>query len=381
MKTFSKTLLKVALVAGILFVLFLLFAPFYLKESLTYWYPNLDDYKIFANNEVKSTHPQPWKLAANYNQEKLPEDAIGYLEEHNTTAFLVIQNGEIIHEQYWKDCQDSTASNMFSVTKSIVSLLIGVAIEEGKITSIKERIGNYLPEFSKDNRGDITIQNLLTMSSGLDWDEQYSSPFSVTTQAYYGNNLRELVMKQKSITAPGKTFKYLSSDTQLLAYILEKATGQTISDYAQEKIWQPIGAEYKAIWSKDGENGDERAFCCFHTNAKDIARIGQLILNNGNWNGMQIVPEKYIKGVTRPLKGMLDKNGAALDHYGYQWWILPTAKEAIPYMRGHKGQYIYSVRSKNAVIVRLGEDKDKRELGPITADIPKYLEMGLSLIP
>lgn len=377
---FSKTLIKIALAIVLCVVLFLLFAPFYLKKSLTYWYPNLDDYKIFANNEVITTQPLPWQQSDNYNNKELSKENIDYLEAHKTTAFLIIQDGKILYEKYWKECADSTASNMFSVTKSIVSLCIGVAIEEGKIPSVNAKIGDYIPEFSNDARGNITIRNLLTMSSGLDWDEQYSSPFSITTQAYYGNNLRELVTSQKYLTTPGKQFKYLSGDTQLLAYIVEEVTGGTISEYAQEKIWKPIGAEHKAIWSKDGENGDERAFCCFHTNAKDIARIGQLVLNKGMWNGKQIVPKNYIVEATTPAKDLLDKNGETLDFYGYQWWILHTKNMEIPYMRGHKGQYIYSIPEKNAVVVRLGKEKDDKRIGYITEDIIKYIDMALSLL-
>lgn len=376
----SKILIRTILAILIGVALFLFFAPFYLKQSLTYWYPNLDDYKIFANNEVVTAHPTPWQHSYNYNTKELSNEDIEYLEAHKTTAFVIIQNGKIRYERYWRECTDSTASNMFSVTKSIVSLCVGIAIEEGKLPSVNTPIGDYIPEFSNDDRGSITIRNLLTMSSGLDWDEQYSSPFSITTQAYYGNNLRELVTGQKCIITPGKYFKYLSGNTQLLAYVVEKATGTTISEYAQEKIWKLIGAEHRAIWSKDGENGDERAFCCFHTNAKDIARIGQLVLNKGRWNGKQVIPEQYITEATSPAKDLLDKNGKILDFYGYQWWILHTKGMEIPYMRGHKGQYIYSIPEKNAVVVRLGEEKDDKEIGYITTDIVEYVRMALSLL-
>lgn len=376
-RSYKKGLL---LIVGIV-VLFLIATPFYLKKSLIYWYPNLDDYKIFANNTVENSQPMAWELAANYNQQELPKADLSYLKSHETTAYLIIQDGKIIYEKYWKDCADSTASNLFSATKSIVSLLVGVAIDEGKISSVQEKIGNYLPEFANDERGNITIRNLLTMSSGLDWEEKYTSPFSVTTQAYYGNDLRKLVMEQKLKTTPGKQFKYLSADTQLLAFIVEKATGMTISQYAQEKLWKRIGAEHKAIWSKDAENGDERAFCCFHTNAKDIARIGQLILNKGKWNGIQIVSENYIKETTQPAADLKDEFGNfPLDYYGYQWWILHLKNLEIPYMRGHKGQYIYSIWEKNAVVVRLGKQIEEKEVREITEDIKKYVEMALPLL-
>lgn len=380
MRRLAKIILYIVSFLGILVILFIIFTPFYLKKSLTYWYPDLDDYKIFSNNDVTTAQPEPWELASTYNKKILSNKDIEYLESHKSTAFLVIQNEKILYERYWRDCTDSTASNLFSATKSIVSLLVGIAIDEGKITSINESIGKYIPEFANDKRGDITIRNLLTMSSGLDWDEQYTSPFSITTKAYYGNNLRELVTSQKLIATPGKQTKYLSGDTQLLAYVVEKATGISISDYATEKIWKVIGAEHKAIWSKDGENGDERAFCCFHTNAKDIARIGQLVLNKGMWKGKKVVSESYISEATQAASDLIDEDGNSVDFYGYQWWILPVHNMKIPYMRGHKGQYIYSIPEKNAVVVRLGEEKDEKEIGHITEDIERYLTIGLSII-
>lgn len=371
--------IKIVAVSVVTILLVFIFSPFYLRQGLIHLFPNLDDYKIFYNNIVDvSNEPQHWDVAS--EKKILPDEDAKYLSTHETTAFLVIQNGKILYENYWENTDEKTPSNTFSVTKSIVSLLIGIALDEEKIQSLDEPIGKYIPEFANDERGKITILDLLTMSSGLDWDEHYSSPFSITTKAYYGNNLREVVTSQKLIAEPGKVFKYLSGNTQLLAYIVEKATKKTISEYAQEKIWTKIGAEHKAIWSKDASDGDERAFCCFHTNAKDIARIGQLVLNKGNWNGTQIVPENYITKATSPADFLVDEKGKRLDYYGYQWWILNEAGYRTPYMRGHKGQYIYSIPEKNAVIVRLGKKKDKEEIGPITADIIRYFHIGLALL-
>lgn len=371
--------MKIVAVSVVTILLVFIFSPFYLRQGLIHLFPNLDDYKIFYNNIVDvSNEPQHWDVAS--EKKILPDEDAKYLSTHETTAFLVIQNGKILYENYWENTDEKTPSNTFSVTKSIVSLLIGIALDEEKIQSLDEPIGKYIPEFANDERGEITILDLLTMSSGLDWDEHYSSPFSITTKAYYGNNLREVVTSQKLIAEPGKVFKYLSGNTQLLAYIVEKATKKTISEYAQEKIWTKIGAEHKAIWSKDASDGDERAFCCFHTNAKDIARIGQLVLNKGNWNGTQIVPENYITKATSPADFLVDEKGKRLDYYGYQWWILNEAGYRTPYMRGHKGQYIYSIPEKNAVIVRLGKKKDKEEIGPITADIIRYFHIGLALL-
>ncbi|MFA8434447.1 MAG: serine hydrolase domain-containing protein [Marinifilaceae bacterium] len=361
--------------------IFFLLAPRYLSTSLIYWYANIDDYKIFKNHEVNTGPADEWKLSTEYNQYTLPETDRVYLESHESIAYLVIQNGEIMYEEYWDGYDDQSLSNIFSATKSIVSLLIGIAIDEGKIKSVEEPIGKYLPEFAKDSKGEITIKNLLTMSSGLDWDEAYSNPLSITTKSYYGKRLRKVSMDQNLIEKPGKRFRYQSGNTQLLAFIVEAATGETISEYAAQKLWIPMGAKEKALWSLDKKQGDEKSFCCFNSNARDIARFGQLVLNKGSWKGKQIVSEDYITSATTPAAYLLNETKEkALDHYGYQWWVLPYNGMNIPYMRGHRGQYIYSIPEKNAVVVRLGKLKDKEKHGPITMDIPKYVDIAMKIL-
>ncbi len=359
----------------------MLLAPQYLRTSLIYWFANIDDYTIFENREVLVENGEKWPQNENYNHYQLDSIDRNYLEDHQTVAYLVIQNGEILYEEYWDDYGKESLSNIFSATKSIVSLLIGIAIDQGKINSINDPIGKYLPEFSKDDRGMITIKNLLSMSSGLDWDEAYSSPFSITTKAYYGKNLRKVSTNQQLIETPGVRFRYQSGNTQLLAFIVEAATGETVSKYAEQMLWKPMHATQKALWSEDKKEGDEKAFCCFTSNARDLARFGQLILNKGQWENKQLVSEDYILEATRPASELLNEEKTApLNFYGYQFWVLPYQGINIPYMRGHLGQYIYSIREKNAVVVRLGKQKDKIHKGPITIDIPRYIDIASKII-
>jgi CubicO group peptidase (beta-lactamase class C family) len=374
---FAKFLIAVLILAG----LWMMLAPSYLRTSLIYWYANIDDYKIFTNKQVNTGNGSDWPEAANYNQYKITDEDRAYLENHETVAYLIIQNGEIVHEEYWDEYGPDSHSNIFSATKSIVSLLIGTAIDEGKINSVDDPIGKYLPEFANDKRGDITIKNLLTMSSGLDWDEAYSSPTSITTKAYYGKKLREVSVDQQLIEEPGVRFRYQSGNTQLLAFIVEKATGETISKYAERKLWKPMQAVETALWSTDKKDGDEKSFCCFNTNARDAARFGQLVLNHGKWNGKQLISEEYMKQATTAASYLLDETKTEpLDHYGYQYWVLPHKGMNIPYMRGHRGQYIYSIAEKNAVVVRFGKMKDEISNGRITMDIPKYVDIALKIL-
>ena len=377
MSRLSKTVLVLAIAVG----LWMLLAPKYLRTSLIYWYANLDDYTIFENKEVSVENGADWADADNYNKQELDQTDRVYLENHETVAYLIIQDGKVLFEEYWDGYGTDSHSNIFSATKSIVSLLIGIAIDEGKIKSVDEPIGNYLTEFSTDERGKITIKELLTMSSGLDWNEIYSSPTSITTKAYYGKNLREVSTDQQLIEKPGVRFRYQSGNTQLLAFIVEEATGETISKYAERKLWKPMNAVKPALWSVDKKDGDEKSFCCFNTNARDAARFGQLVLNKGQWNGQQLVSENYITDATQAASFLLnEEKSAALDCYGYQYWVLPYKGMNIPYMRGHRGQYIYAIAEKNAVVVRLGKQKDKEKQGQITMDIPKYVDIALKIL-
>jgi len=196
------------------------------------------------------------------------------------------------------------------------------------------------------------------MSSGLNWDESYSSPFSMTTEAYYGHDLPALIDKLRAVDEPGKRWKYLSGNTEVLAMILEKATGIRVGEYAEEKLWQPLGMENDALWSTDKANGTEKAYCCINSNARDFAKIGKLYLHYGNWNGTQIVDSQYVNASVAPTL-LEDPNSAdPVDFYGYQWWMIPEYKDfKVFYARGILGQYIIVLPEQNIVIVRLGKTR------------------------
>ena len=374
-------LVKILVIILILAGAWMLIAPNYLRTSLIYWYANIDDYTIFENKEVSVENGKDWPEDSNYNKFTLDSIDRAYLENNETVAYLVIQDGKVLYEEYWDDYGTESLSNLFSATKSIVSLLIGIAIDQGKINSINDPVGKYLKEFSEDERGNITIKNLLTMSSGLDWDEAYSSPTSITTKAYYGKKLREVSTNQHLVEKPGVRFRYQSGNTQLLSFIIEEATGETIAKYAEHMLWKPMQATQPALWSLDKKEGDEKAFCCFNTNARDAARFGQLVLNKGKWNGVPLVSEEYITEATKAASYLLNEEKTEpLNFYGFQYWILPYSRMNIPYMRGHLGQYIYSIAEKNAVVVRLGKQKDKIKQGQITLDIPKYVDIAMKII-
>lgn len=342
--------------------------------------PSIGEYEIFSNREVKAGISQTWYVSKQSNTKKISEQHEKQFDEMQTVAFLIVKNDSIIHEQYWDGYGEDSKSNSFSMAKTFISMLIGCAIDEGKIKNVDEPVSDFLPEFKYGENSKLTIKHLLTMSSGINFDENYVNPIAYPAAAYYGSDLKKLTYGYKVTEEPGKTFKYLSGNTELLGFILEKATGKTVSEYMSEKIWKPVGAKNTALWSLDHENGMEKAYCCFNSNARDFARLGKLFLNSGKWNGNQIISSDYFLNSVK-LANLVDVNGNQNKKYGYAWWIMPDYKgHYIYYARGILGQYIFCIPDKKMVVVRLGK---KRENPLPTDDHPKdafyYLDAALEM--
>jgi len=324
-------------------------------------YANITDHKIFPSRVIhKSTIPFTFHRSKNGNlpkkiiaKNKLDHneefDFDNYLQESKTVAFLIIQNDTIKYENYFNGYEQSSVSASFSMAKSVVSILIGIAIDDGLIKSVNEPITNYIPELKENGFDKVTIEHLLQMTSGLDFNESYVSPFSEASSYYYGTNLRKAIPKLKLKRDTEQEFEYTSGSPQILGLILERVIKEkTVTQYLEEKLWIPLGMEYEASWSLDRKkNGLEKTYCCINARARDFAKIGRLYLNNGNWNGKQIVSKEWVTKSTKveTLKG-------SVPYYQYQWWI-PNENSFMA--EGHLGQFIYVNPSKKLVIVRLGE--------------------------
>lgn len=378
----SRKRLRISSAILVLIALFFLCMPTYMREALIHWYPDISDTYLFASHTIEKPDTcWEWPVAPDCNTYVLDSADNAYLDELKTVAFLVIQNDSILYEEYREDWTPRTLSNIFSATKSIVGLLIGVACDEGYIKSLDDPVGKYLPEFQQGEKSRITVRNLLTMSSGLNWDEAYTALFSKTTQAYYGDNIRELVMGLEPETEPGKQYSYKSGDTQLLSFVLEAATGRTISDYAQEKLWKPMQACNDALWNLDKKGGDEKSYCCFNTTARDVARFARLMLHNGNWNGRQLVSEAYMAEAMAPAAYLENEFGdGALDYYGFQIWIVHYKGMQFPAFRGLGGQYIFAIPQKNAIVVRLGHKRSDEYNREKTIDLDRYLDIAFKIL-
>ncbi|MBM6865005.1 serine hydrolase [Bacteroides caecigallinarum] len=378
MKTWKKILIAIPVAVIIAY----LCLPFYAKKALIYWFPTIDDLNIFEHATVHAPDScWEWAISDKYNSYKLSKKDSAYIDDMKTVSFLVIRNDSILYETYRGGWNDTLTSNLFSATKSIVGMLVGIAMDEGKIGSVDDKVMKYIPEYNRGRQKDITIRNLLTMSAGMDWDEAYASLFSVTTHGYYGNDLYKLIMGLDIVDTPGVQYSYRSGETQLLSFVLEAATGETISKYAEKKLWRPMMAGQDAFWLLDKKDGDEKSFCCFHTTARDAARFGRLMLNMGNWNGRQLVSRKYMEEALAPASYLKDQWGKdPLTYYGYQTWIMNYNGERCPYFRGMLGQYIIAIPSKNAVVVRLGHKRSREYVKELTTDIIRYMEIAEKIL-
>jgi CubicO group peptidase (beta-lactamase class C family) len=346
-------------------------------KEIAYNFADIDDYKIFSNNRVPVGTPQPWNASINFNKPVLTDSLKGLLERIQSIGLTVIKNDSLLFEKFWDGYGDTSYSGSFSIAKSITSLLIGVALKEGKIKSLEEPVGNYLPEFSTGDKTKVRIIDLLTMSSGTNWDESYANPFSVTAELYYSNDVYKTATGVKMIRQPGTYHSYKSGDTQLLGLVLEKATGKSLSVYASEKLWQPMGAEHPALWSTDRDGGNEKAYCCFNSNTRDFARIGKLMLDSGRWNGNEIITPAYYGQSIKPCM-IPDNSGQPCNYYGLQWWLVPY-EPGVFYARGILGQYIIVMPAQHIIIVRLGKRRSNKRIGTVPEEVNALIQWGKTL--
>lgn len=272
------------------------------------------------------------------------------LANSDTYAFLVIRNDSILYEKYFGTLTDKTLMPSFSVAKSFVATLAEIAHEEGKISSFGQPITDYLPFLLKNDPAfaHITIQHLLDMRSGIKSSENYGNPFSDVLKLGFTKNMMGRIRRLKIEKAPGEQ-EYKSVNTQLLALIVEKATGKKIQDYLVEKLWQPLGMETAATWNIDSKQHKvAKAFCCINATARDFAKLGRLYLNQGNWNGRQLLSSHWIN-TTVHADTMQKYEG-----YKNQWWggnrneYFPDSAQAANFASRNSGSKMFVYTPKNS---------------------------------
>ncbi len=316
----------------------------YLKGKMS---AHIDDGKFFSYNVIAADNPIPWEKDSEYNKISLPKNIVDDLHHSNTASFLVVKNGKIIHEQYWNGYNELSKTNSFSMAKAVTVMLLGKAIEEGKISSVDDRFTDYFPEFkNKEFAENLTLKNLAQMESGLNWQEDYKNPFLPNAKVYYGRSLIKATFSRKFKQHPGERFEYQSGSTQLLGFAVRKAVNQTLASYSSEKIWTPLGMEQDAEWSTD-ESGMEKTYCCIHSTTRDFAKLGQMFLNDGKAGDQQILNLDFVNQMRAPTE-------KSDEIYGMGFWINYDNPIKHYYFLGLQGQYIIMVPEHNMVIVRTG---------------------------
>jgi CubicO group peptidase (beta-lactamase class C family) len=333
----------------------------------------ISDYEYFDNRDIKSLNPQPWALHKKYNTVSESYALQNLNAGGKTKSFLVIKNDSILFEKYYDGYDQNSLSNSFSVAKSIVTSMMGKAIMEGKIKGLDQPVSDYFEEYKEGLASVLTVGNLATMSSGMDWSEKYYSVINITSESYFTKDLRSVILRQKIIDKPGQGFRYSSGDTQLLGMVIEKATGISLSEYLSEKFWKPMGAENNALWQIDSENyGMEKAYCCIAATARDFARFGKLYINKGKWNDEVILDSSFVELSIQP--SFKDS-----PYYGYGWWLYDYEGKKVFTMNGHRGQFVISFPEENIIIVRQGDFNEKGRVSYGTGDLYKYISEGYKL--
>ncbi|MCC5962542.1 MAG: serine hydrolase [Rhodobacteraceae bacterium] len=305
--------------------------------------------------------PQP--LPDSYDFGGTTQDLAAFLDRTETTGLLVVHRGAITHEDYRLGADDTALFTSWSVAKSVLSVLIGIAMDEGHIASLRDPIGEYVPALADSGYADVPIEDALTMSSGIAFDEDYDNPRSDINMLFFramalGTPIEDSIAALHSIRAPGAFNAYASSDTMALGLLLEAATGERVADYLATRLWAPMGAEADATWSTD-RTGREIALCCLNATLRDYARFGRLYLEGGAREGRQIVPADWVRASVTPEAAHLQPGeNPASDWtfgYGYKWWI-PEDPQGDFTAIGVWGQYVYVDPAREVVIVKTSSD-------------------------
>ena len=314
----------------------------------------IDDSDYFENRTIRNETISEWPKHHEYNEFSTTSTLDSLNTELGTAAFLIIKNDSIWFERYYQGFNEFSRTNSFSVAKSITALLMYKAIQDGYLQNIDQPVADFFPQFDKR----LSIGDLASMSSGLDWEENYFNPFGSTARAYFDDNIREQVLELEVEEEPGQEFKYLSGNFQLLGMVIEKATGQNLSGYLSESFWKPMGMNDNGLWQLDSrESGMEKAYCCIATNARNFSKFGKLVKDKGKWNEQQLLDAAYVEQAVNP-------RFEDAPYYGYGFWLFERDGKEVIYLRGILGQYVIVIPEDNLIITRLGKEfirKDREE--------------------
>lgn len=350
-----------------------------LARAIAWGDSNVDDYARFPSRTFEaSAAPVTFDQVAGSPLEgfrwvETGETLESVLEATETTAFIVLHGDDLLYEGYFNGSNREATQTSFSVAKSFTATLVGIAIEEGFISSLEDPVTAYLPELGeRDPRfSDITLRHLITMSSGLAFQEG-ASPWDDPANTYHGTDLRSAALTRTEIEMPpGREFHYNDWNLPLIGIVMERSTGMSLSAYMETRLWQPMGAEADGSWSLDSESsGFEKVFVGINARAIDFVKLGWLYLNNGRNGDDQVVPAAFIEEATR-----VDTTTDPSSHYQYYWWI-DEARNSY-FANGDHGQNIYVDPLANLVLVRHGRQGGNTDWIKLFGDLADWLGQQL----
>jgi len=284
-----------------------------------------------------------------------------FLRENRVVAFIVVRKGVVVREWYGLGAGPQDRFTSWSMAKSVLSTLVGIALAEGRISSIDDPVKKYAPQFADTAYADVPLRDLLTMSSGIAWNDDTKDPNSDTSKLlravyFQGDRAGAFVGRSPRRAPAGTVFNYGSADPQVLAAVLSNATGSALSDYLSQKIWRPLGASAEGYWNLDRDGGAELGACCISARLDDYARFGAMLANGGAWRDRQVVPSEWIAAASRPGRPGLEPGKLAGENgYGYLWWIPPSSQEEF-FADGLFGQVLWIDQKHKTAVVMLADD-------------------------
>ena len=281
-----------------------------------------------------------------------------YIQAFKVAGLIVIRDGKILHESYNFGNNEESKWVSFSVTKSVTSMLLGAAMKDGFINSVNDPIVSYLPQLKNSHYDRVSIKQILHMSSGVDWNEDYNDPSSDVSiaSAYNSLKLYNYLRTLGTSSEPGAKFNYNTAETNLIGGLVRSATSYNLSNYLEQKIWQPFGMEFDAYWVLDYDHKEELGGCCINATLRDYARIGIFAMNNGILeNGINVLPREWMQQSTSPSPN--------LEYYGYQWWLDGSNYNSF-YADGIFGQFIWIDPDSKTVVAMHSARED--------ADVSSY---------
>lgn len=329
-------------------------------ESLLFWSQEEKERRFPIMQEIFPSIPVPTSGKSSYLKEGddiIPkwEDETTvdtYMENNHVQGVIVLDNNEIRLEKYADGINRETLWTSFSVAKSVASMLVGVALKEGAIKSLDDPLGNYITEFNGYDYGKVTVRQLLTMTSGIAWNEDYEDPNSDVGQMYKAvcdgteSHILTYMKPLKFIHKPGEHWNYSTGETDLVGILIQKATGKSLAEYLSEKIWQPFGMEHCAYWLADECSHLNLGGSGLSASLRDFARLGVLMLNGGKIENEEIISPEFMKDAIALLQPVNEEG----DGYGYLWWRFADGSYAA---FGIFGQMLYINPHQNLVIAQI----------------------------